>query len=110
MDLLHCQRVIDSRQAMVTKSQDNFTDATTVENNRQEEEWNFEPGRYDVSDIFCITPNKLYGRETDLKILLETYNRAYSSSTSQVILITGYAGKLKKNRLHENMVFSSTTN
>ncbi len=80
-----------------------------VENNLQEEEeeeeWNFEPGRYDVSDIFCIMPNKLYGRETDLKILLETYNRACSCSTSQVILITGYAGI---NRFHgENMVFST---
>ncbi len=94
MDLLHCQRVVHSRQATSIKGQgqDSSTQAITIVNNLQEEESTFEPGRHDVSDVFCITPNKLYGREPDLKILLETYNRACSSSKSQMILITGYAG------------------
>ncbi len=85
MDLLHCKRVIDSLHEVKGG-------AKTVEE-EEEEERNFEPGRHDVSDIFFITPNKLYGRDTDLQMLLETYKRACCSRTSQVILVTGYAGK-----------------
>ncbi len=90
MDLLHCKRVIDSWH----KGKE---EAKTVEEEDKallQEERNFEPGRHDVSDIFFIAPNKLYGRETDLQMLLETYKRACSSRTSQVILVTGYAGKI----------------
>ncbi len=91
MDLLHSKRVIDSQQ------HEGKEEVKTVEEGKalQDEERNFEPGRHDVSDIFFITPNKFYGRETDLvKILLKTYKRACSSRTSQVILVTGYAGKI----------------
>ncbi len=97
MDLLHCQRVIIHSQH--EGKEEEKEEAKTVEEEEkdkallQEEERNFEPGRHDVSDIFFITPNKLYGRETDLQTLLETYKRACSSRTSQVILVTGYAGK-----------------
>ncbi len=99
MDLLHCKRVIDSwhkgkeeEEKTVEEEEEDKDKALLPE--EEEEERNFEPGRHDVSDIFFITPNKLYGRETDLQMLLETYKRACSSRTSQVILVTGYAGKI----------------
>ncbi len=87
MDLLHCKRAIDSQHEGKEETK------TVEEEEEAEEERNFEPGRHDVSDIFFITPNKLYGRDADLQMLLETYKRACSSRTSQVILATGYAGK-----------------
>ncbi len=87
MDLLHCQRVIIHSQHEGKEEEEEMV-------KEEEEKRNFEPGRHDVSDIFFITPNKLYGRDTDLQMLLETYKRACSSRTSQVILVTGYAGKI----------------
>ncbi len=94
MDLLHCKRVIDSWHAINSNGNKNCKKALIVQDNKlQEEEGNFEPGKHDVSDIFFITPNKLYGRENDLRILLETFNKACFSSTNQVVLVTGYAGK-----------------
>ncbi len=96
-DLLHCKRVIELQQAIKShedNTADNKESATACENRMlQEEESNFVPGRCDVSDIFFIAPNKAYGRETDFRMLLKTYNKARSSETSQVILIRGYAGK-----------------
>ncbi len=87
MDLLHCKRVIDNKLLLLLRQEE--------EEEEEEEECNFEPGKHDVSDIFFITPNKLYGRENDLRMLLDTFNKACVSSTNQVVLVTGYAGKYR---------------
>ncbi len=50
----------------------------------------FTPGRYDSSDQFQI-PQKLYGREQEMHILQEAYERVCHGS-SEMLLISGYAG------------------
>jgi predicted ATPase/class 3 adenylate cyclase/tRNA A-37 threonylcarbamoyl transferase component Bud32 len=50
----------------------------------------FEPGQYDLSDRFLI-PQKLYGREDEIATLLAAFERV-SAGTSEMMLVTGYAG------------------
>jgi predicted ATPase/signal transduction histidine kinase len=51
---------------------------------------NFQVGRRDVSDRFLI-PEKLYGRETEVKILLATFERVANGS-SEMMLVAGFSG------------------
>ncbi|MBE9209720.1 AAA family ATPase [Nostoc sp. LEGE 06077] len=51
---------------------------------------NFYVGRRDVSDRFLI-PEKLYGRETEVKILLEAFERVANGS-SEMMLVAGFSG------------------
>jgi len=51
---------------------------------------NFTPGLFDISNHFKI-PQKLYGRENEIKILLESIQRA-SEDTNELILISGVSG------------------
>ncbi len=51
---------------------------------------NFTPGQHDISDRFHI-PQKLYGRETEIDILLSAFQRV-SQGGSNTMLVSGYAG------------------
>jgi predicted ATPase/signal transduction histidine kinase len=50
----------------------------------------FSIGARDLSDRFQV-PQKLYGREAEIKILLETFDRA-SQGVAELMLVTGYSG------------------
>ncbi len=50
----------------------------------------FEPGREDASDRFAV-PQKLYGREREVALVLETFRRV-SDGRSELLLIAGYSG------------------
>lgn len=55
----------------------------------------FRPGENDFSDKFLI-PQKLYGREAELTILLDTFRRVctrpYGGQAVEMIMVTGYSG------------------
>ncbi|MGD1807699.1 protein kinase domain-containing protein, partial [Dapis sp. BLCC M126] len=50
----------------------------------------FELGQRDVSDRFII-PEKLYGRESEVKILLDAFERITNGS-SEIMLVAGFSG------------------
>ena len=50
----------------------------------------FELGRFDVSERFQI-PEKLYGRENEIKILVDGFEKV-SQGDKQIMLIAGYSG------------------
>lgn len=50
----------------------------------------FEIGQRDVSDRFII-PDKLYGREAEIKVLLEAFDRV-ANGNSEVMLVAGFSG------------------
>lgn len=66
-----------------------------LENNHTLSGLDFNPGENDFSDKFQI-PQKLYGRETETKILLDAFNRVTDISRSgqvgEMIMVSGYAG------------------
>jgi predicted ATPase/signal transduction histidine kinase/tRNA A-37 threonylcarbamoyl transferase component Bud32 len=55
----------------------------------------FNPGEKDFSKKFQI-PQKLYGRETEMTVLLDTFqricNRTLGGKGSEMLMVTGYAG------------------
>ncbi|MBF0414056.1 MAG: AAA family ATPase [Desulfamplus sp.] len=59
----------------------------------------FELGAADHSDRFEI-PNKLYGREHKIQILLESFERARTGK-SELVLVSGYSGIGKSSIVHE---------
>jgi len=56
-------------------------------------------GKHDVSGRFHI-PQKLYGRESEITTLLQTFERV-SSGATELMLVTGYAGVGKTVLVHE---------
>jgi len=59
----------------------------------------FELGKSDFSSQFLIT-QKLYGRESEISTLLETFGRV-SSGEAEVIIVAGYSGIGKTALVHE---------
>jgi predicted ATPase/signal transduction histidine kinase len=59
----------------------------------------FELGQRDISDRFTI-PEKLYGRETEIEMLLAAFDRV-SKGSSEMMLVTGFSGIGKTNLVHE---------
>ncbi|MGK5090796.1 AAA family ATPase [Deltaproteobacteria bacterium TL4] len=60
---------------------------------------NFEIAQQDISGKFQI-PQKLYGREKEIEILLEAFDRVCSGS-KELILVAGYSGIGKTAVIHE---------
>jgi PAS domain S-box-containing protein len=63
-------------------------------------------GTEDASDRLLI-PEKLYGREPEIRDLIKTFNRVVANETTEVVLISGYAGIGKSsvvNELHKVLV------
>jgi predicted ATPase/signal transduction histidine kinase len=65
----------------------------------------FSPGRQDVSDRFLL-PQKLYGREAEVSVLLETFERA-ARGKAELLLVAGSSGVGKSalvNEIHKPVV------
>jgi len=60
----------------------------------------FELGQKDVCDRFII-PDKLYGRESEVKNLLASFERVLSQGNSKLILVTGFSGIGKTTLINE---------
>lgn len=60
----------------------------------------FPTGEFDLSDNFSIQ-QKLYGRETDIQTLLETFHEIHRTGKSEIILIGGYSGVGKSSLVRE---------
>ena len=66
----------------------------------------FPPGRHDFSDRLLI-PEKLYGREPEVKALLAGFDRVVAQGTAELVLVSGYSGVGKSsvvNELHRALV------
>ena len=66
----------------------------------------FKVGEHDVSDQLLV-PEKLYGRDAEIGILLAAAQRAMFEGTSELVLVSGYAGIGKSsivNELHKVLV------
>ncbi len=59
----------------------------------------FELGESDFSGLFQI-PQKLYGREDELKTLLDSYDRI-AAGAAELFLVAGYSGTGKSALIHE---------
>ncbi|MDD5284954.1 MAG: AAA family ATPase, partial [Desulfuromonadaceae bacterium] len=59
----------------------------------------FAPGGHDVSERFQIS-QKLYGRDNEIKTLLDAFNRVCEGST-ELLLVTGYSGIGKSSIVRE---------
>jgi serine/threonine protein kinase len=57
-------------------------------------------GERDVSDRIMI-PEKLYGREPEVEILLSAFNRVSTSRVPELVLLSGYSGVGKSSIVHE---------
>lgn len=51
----------------------------------------FEIGTQDLCELFLI-PEKLYGREAEVKALLEAFNRVADNPKSEMMLVAGFSG------------------
>jgi predicted ATPase/signal transduction histidine kinase len=68
----------------------------------------FQLGTRDASDRLLI-PERLYGREREIEILLASFNRVVSHGTPELVLVSGYSGIGKSSvvsELHKALVRS----
>src|SRR4051794_31773451 len=66
----------------------------------------FAPGEHDTPDRL-VAPEKLYGRAREIQTLLAAFDRAVSSGTPELVLVSGYSGIGKSsvvNELHKALV------
>jgi len=66
----------------------------------------FSLGTHGVSDQLLI-PEKLYGRETEIELLLAAFDRVVQKGTTELVLVAGYSGVGKSsavNELHKVLV------
>lgn len=60
----------------------------------------FTIGKNDISEKFDI-PQKLYGRENEIKVLLEGFDKVCQDGNSRMLLVSGFAGIGKSALVHE---------
>jgi len=60
----------------------------------------FQPGVNDVPDRLLI-PEKLYGREREINTLIASFDRAVTSGTAELVLVSGYSGIGKSSVVQE---------
>ena len=66
----------------------------------------FAPGEHDTHDQLLI-PEKLYGREREVEMLLAAFDRVVESGAPELVLVSGYSGIGKSsvvNELHKALV------
>ena len=66
----------------------------------------FPLGEHDTPDRLVI-PEKLYGREREVEMLLAAFDRVLASGTPELVLVSGYSGVGKSsvvNELHKVLV------
>jgi predicted ATPase/signal transduction histidine kinase len=60
----------------------------------------FPLGSQDASDRLLL-PEKLYGREHEIDVLLSAFDRVVATSTPELVLVSGYSGIGKSSVVHE---------
>ena len=60
----------------------------------------FQLGAHDLSDRLLI-PEKLYGREREIKALLASFDRVVANGIPELVLVSGYSGMGKSSAVHE---------
>jgi PAS domain S-box-containing protein len=60
----------------------------------------FPLGRYDTSDRLTI-PEKLYGREREIEVLLASFDRVVKGGVPELVLVSGYSGIGKSTVVYE---------
>ena len=60
----------------------------------------FSPGERDVTDRLEI-PQRLYGREAQVAVLVEAFQRVAAMGTAEIVLVLGYSGIGKSTLVHE---------
>ena len=60
----------------------------------------FPPGAHDASDRLMI-PEKLYGREGEIDVLLAAFDRVVTHATPELVLVSGYSGIGKSSVVNE---------
>ncbi|WP_407175452.1 AAA family ATPase [Bradyrhizobium sp. STM 3562] len=60
----------------------------------------FEPGEHDTPDLLLI-PEKLYGRDCEIKALLVSFDGVVKSGAPSLVLVAGYAGIGKSSLVQE---------
>ncbi|MCU1386230.1 MAG: multi-sensor signal transduction multi-kinase [Acidobacteria bacterium] len=60
----------------------------------------FPLGGHDASDRLLI-PEKLYGREREIELLLSAFDRVVATRTPELVLVSGYSGVGKSSMVHE---------
>jgi hypothetical protein len=60
----------------------------------------FRLGAHDVSDRVLI-PEKLYGREREIEVLLASFDRVVANGIPELVLVSGYSGIGKSSVVHE---------
>jgi serine/threonine protein kinase len=66
----------------------------------------FPLGAHDISDKLLI-PERLYGRESEIELLLAAFDRVVTQGTTELVLVSGYSGVGKSsvvNELHKALV------
>src|SRR5580698_8564667 len=100
---------------LAKNAEDRYQTATGLEADLQRclTEWQFHDridpfplGRDDASDRLLI-PEKLYGREHEVGVLLTAFDRVVAQGTAELVLVSGYSGVGKSsvvNELHKVLV------
>jgi predicted ATPase/signal transduction histidine kinase len=96
-------------------AEERYQTAAGVENDLRRclSEWNtqgriddFKPGERDTPDRLLV-PEKLYGREKEIELLLAAFDRVVGQDTTELVLVSGYSGVGKSclvNELHKVLV------
>jgi predicted ATPase/signal transduction histidine kinase len=66
----------------------------------------FQPGAHDAPDRL-LPPGRLYGREAQIKALVDAFDRVVATGTTEMVLVSGYSGIGKSsvvNELHKVLV------
>ena len=60
----------------------------------------FQLGAHDLSDRLLI-PEKLYGREREIEVLIAAFDRVVAQGTTELVLVSGYSGIGKSSVVYE---------
>jgi predicted ATPase len=60
----------------------------------------FPLGAHDASDRLLV-PEKLYGREREIDVLVSAFDRVVAQDTTELVLVSGYSGIGKSSVVHE---------